>query len=363
MQFKLPKYRVPDFTSTAFTSAPDVTVEPAPLDSAAPENFHATSIYPEYFKVAGTWKLAPVSRMDCVVVIEDDTLLVKEMRRLRKGELVVVGRDDDISQGVYVHSEPFEGDSKEQTDPFFFRSSRSRETPMSRDYECLEALLEYESEDDHGHICWVLGPAVVFDYYSRQVMAGLIEAGYVHSILAGNAVATHDLEGALFGTALGNDIRTNVPTSGGHYCHIDLINKVRNCGSIGAFIKKYDIKEGIMAACTRQMIPYVLAGSIRDDGPLPEVYPDVYAAQDAMRSITDKATTVICMATQLHSIATGNMTACFRKTGDAIRPVYFYIVDTAEFASNKLRDRGSLSAISITTNVHDFLGNLSRRLL
>lgn len=361
MQFKLPEYRRPDFSGEAFGKAPDATLAPVATDAVAPDNFHATSIYPEYFKFEGEWRLAETSRMDCVVVLSDGQLRVTEIRRLKKGDMVVTGRHDDISEGIYVNCEPFASDAKANSASFSFRSSRSRETPMSRDYECLEALLDFES--DYGHICWVLGPAVVFDHYSRQVMSGLVEAGYVHSILAGNAVATHDLEAAVFGTALGNDIITNAPVEGGHYCHLELINRVRSAGSIEEFVARNDIKDGIMASCTRHRIPFVLAGSIRDDGPLPEVYRDVYSAQDAMRSITDRATTVICMATQLHSIATGNMTACFRKSGDTIRPVYFYIVDTTEFAFNKLRDRGSLSAISITTNVHDFLGNLSRRLL
>lgn len=361
MQFKLPEYRKPDFSGEAFCKAPDATLAPAAMDAVAPDNFHATSIYPEYFKLKGEWRLAETSRMDCVVVLSDGQLRVTEIRRLKKGDLVVTGRNDDISEGIYINCEPFVSDAKASPAAFSFRNSRSRETPMSRDYECLEGLLDFES--DYGHICWVLGPAVVFDHYSRQVMSGLVEAGYVHSILAGNAVATHDLEAAVFGTALGNDIITNAPVEGGHYCHLELINRVKSAGSIEEFVARNDIKDGIMASCTRHRIPFVLAGSIRDDGPLPEVYRDVYAAQDAMRSITDRATTIICMATQLHSIATGNMTACFRKSGDTIRPVYLYIVDTTEFAFNKLRDRGSLSAISITTNVHDFLGNLSRKLL
>lgn len=361
MDFVLPGYRHPSFEGAQFKSAPDARFEPAPAAGIAPDNFHATSIYPEYFKVQGQWKLAPVSRMDCAVVHKGEELLITEIRRVEKGDLVLIGRNDDHTEGIYIHSDPFETDRKKLGDPFSFRSSRSRETPMSRDYECLEALLDYES--DYGHISWVLGPAVVFDHYSRQVMAGLIQAGYVHSILAGNAVATHDIEGAVFGTALGNDIHTNMPVPKGHYCHIDTINMIKSAGSIEEFIKQRQITDGIMAACVRHGVPYVLAGSIRDDGPLPEVHRNVYEAQDAMRKYTDKATTVICMATQLHSIATGNMTACFRKVGDDIRPVYFYIVDTTEFAANKLKDRGSLSAIAITTNVHDFLGNLSRRLL
>jgi lysine-ketoglutarate reductase/saccharopine dehydrogenase-like protein (TIGR00300 family) len=361
MHFSPPAYKHPDFSKPAFRNAPEAKLATVTAEGVAPENFHATSIYPEYFRLASGWRLAHVSRMDCAVVLKGEELHVVEFRRLHKGDQVFVGRNDDISEGIYLHVDGFESDMKTTGDAFAFRYSRSRETPMSRDYDMLEALLDYDR--DNGHICWVLGPAVVFDYYSRQVMSGLIEAGYVHSVLAGNAVATHDIEGEVFGTALGSDIHTNRPTSKGHYCHLDTINQIKAQGSIEGFLDQRLIRDGIMAACVRHRIPYVLAGSIRDDGPLPEVFGNVYDSQDAMRKITDQATTVVCMATQLHSIATGNMTASFVKVGDLIRPVFFYIVDTTEFAANKLRDRGSLNAISITTNVHDFLSNLSRRLL
>ena len=194
-------------------------------------------------------------------------------------------------------------------------------------------------------------------------MSDLIEAGYVHAILAGNALATHDLEGAYMGTALGQDIYTHVSQPNGHYNHLETINRVRLHGSIPAFIEKEHIDNGIIYSCEKCGVPYVLGGSIRDDGPLPPVYGDVYAAQDAMRNQLRSATTVICMATMLHTIAAGNMTPSYRVTADGtVRKVYFYCVDVSEFAVNKLGDRGSLSARGIVTNVQDFVVLLQKSL-
>ena len=120
----------------------------------------------------------------------------------------------------------------------------------------------------------------------------------------------------------GVDIYTQEARANGHYHHIDVINKVRACGSIPAFVEKYDIPGGIMRACVQKNVPFVLTGSIRDDGPLPEVYSDVYRGQDAMRALVRKATTVICVATQLHTIAVGNMTPSFRVVDGAVRPLF-----------------------------------------
>ena len=225
---------------------------------------------------------------------------------------------------------------------------------------CIRDRLKNERED--GFCVWVLGPACTFDYDSREAMAHLIAHGYVDALFAGNALATHDLEASVFKTALGQDIYTQQSRSGGHYHHLETINMVRASGSIEAFIDEKGIEDGIMAAALKTGIPYVLAGSIRDDGPLPGVVADVYEAQANMRAVVRKATTVIALATQLHTIATGNMTPSYCVRGGVIRPVNFYAVDISEFAVNKLRDRGSLSATSIVTNVQDFLVNLRRGL-
>ena len=169
--------------------------------------------------------------------------------------------------------------------------------------------------------------------------------------------------GRYLNTALGQNIYTQYSQPNGHYNHIDTINRVKFHGSIPAFVEKEGIDNGIIYSCVKKDVPFVLVGSIRDDGPLPEVYANVYEGQDAMRDCVRKATTVICMATTLHSIATGNMTPSFRVMPDGtIRQVYFYSVDVSEFAVNKLGDRGSLSAKSIVTNVQDFVVNVSKGL-
>lgn len=358
----MPVYHAPNFSADAFVNAPDVRFQPVEKNGIAPEGYHSTSMFPEYFKIKGRWILAEKSRMDCSVIITSDTTVkVVENRNLKAGDLVILGRTEDCRDGIYVHCSGFEEQDKEITDRFVFRQGRSRETSFTKDYDRLINLLKYEK--DYGNILWVMGPAFAFDYDARRAMATLVDHGYAHGVLAGNALATHDLEGALLNTALGQDIYTQRPHENGHYNHLDVINKVRRSGSIPNFIADYHIDNGIIHSLVKNNVPYVLAGSIRDDGPLPEVIGDVYAAQDAMRGLTQKATTVICLATMLHTIATGNMTPSFTITDDGtVRPVFLYCVDAAEFAVNKLADRGSLSSIGIVTNVQDFITILAKGL-
>jgi hypothetical protein len=182
-------------------------------------------------------------------------------------------------------------------------------------------------------------------------------------LLAGNALATHDLEAACFGTGLGQDIYTQELQTLGHYNHLDILNAVRQAGSIKAGMQALHITDGIIHACEKMNIPYVLAGSIRDDGPLPETIADAYLSQDRMRTHARLATTVITMATQLHSIAFGNMTPSYRMLADGtVRPVFFYVVDMSEFSADKLANRGSAQARAILTNVQDFIVNLRNNL-
>ena len=362
MSFEIPSYHAPDFTQEKFRNAPNVRWAPAPKDGVAPEHYHSTSMYPEYFKLEGVWTLAKESRMDASVVIgAEGELLVVENRYLKQGDKVILGRSENCEEGIYMHCHGFEEPGEALEDQFVFRQGRSRETSYAKDYDRLIELLRHEKEN--GNILWVMGPAFSFDYDARRAMQALVENGYAHGLLAGNALATHDLEGALLNTALGQDIYTQMPHKNGHYNHLDVINKVRRSGSIPNFIADYNIDNGIMHSIVKNDIPYVLAGSIRDDGPLPEVIGDVYAAQRAMRNLTEKATTVICLATMLHTIATGNMTPSFTVTEDGtVRPVFLYCVDAAEFAVNKLADRGSLSSIGIVTNVQDFITILAKGL-
>jgi len=364
MRFKLKKYSPPCFDLPEFASAPNAALVPAPLDGVAPLEYHSTSIFPEYFKVDGRWILAEESRMDCVAVYENGAVSVREFRRLKKGDLVFTGRTEDGSQGIYVHPNGFDDTSEPGGggESFVFRQGRSRETAFSMDYDFLYEQLRYEKE--HGYIVWVAGPACTFDADSRNAFSNLCEHGFVHALLAGNALAVHDLEGAYKKSALGQDLYTQAYHPNGHYNHLDTINRVRQCGSIPAFIKEEGISDGILYQCVKKGIPYVLTGSIRDDGPLPGVYGDVYAGQNAMREHISKATTIIGMATALHSIAAGNIAPSFRVMKDGlIRPVYFYLVDISEFTANKLSDRGSLSAKSIITNVQDFIVHTSKNLI
>ncbi|MCP4751583.1 MAG: hypothetical protein GY866_11865 [Proteobacteria bacterium] len=358
----IPPYTPPDFTSGALATAPAARTEPAPQDGVAPENFHGTSNHPEYIHLAGgKWVLAPENRMDCVMVLNGETIDIVEGRRLKKGDKVVVGRTENGEEGIVVHTEGFDEARVEAGDKFSFRTRGTRETPFSRCYDRLYEILRHDR--DRGYIVWVLGPAVAFDKDSRDAMQGMIENGYCHALLAGNALATHDLEAACYRTGLGQNIYTQALQPLGHYNHLDILNSVRKSGSISEAIDQLDLKDGIIYACEKCNVPYLLAGSIRDDGPMPEIIANVYNAQDEMRTHARKATTVITLATQLHSIAFGNMTPSYRMMEDgSIRPVYYYIVDMSEFSADKLANRGSAQAVAILTNVQDFMINLWKNL-
>jgi len=361
--FKLPQFRPPDFAGSPLNNAPPVQFKEVERAGVAPEGYHATSIYPEYFQVSkGEWVLPRHSRMDCVAVLEaDGTIEVREFRLLKPADLVAIGRRENGEDGIFVHVDAF-GWEYPVSEKFAFRTTVSRETSFSYDYDELYNLLEYEREK--GFLLWVLGPAVAFDRDSRDSLAAIIEDGFVHGVLAGNALATHDIEASLYGTALGQDIYTKRHAHLSHYKHLDTINLIRGIGSIKAAVEKGIVKDGIMASLVRRGVPYVLAGSIRDDGPMPEVIASAYEAQSRMRELVRKATTIIAMATQLHSIATGNMTPSYTVMDDgAVRPVYFFTIDMSEFAANKLADRGSLTAKSILTNTQDFVVNLHRKLI
>ena len=359
--FRLPTYTAPDFSVPACQAAPNVTTRPAPADGVLPDKFYATTIYPEYFKVDGYWRLVDAPRMDCCVVIRNGLPHALEARHVKQGDSVVIGRSENLSSGICIHHQAFVNGDSGIRQSFAFRTGRSRESSYSRDYDEMYEILRHDR--DHGRILWVLGPAVDFDYDARHAMEELIRNGFVHALFGGNALATHDLEAGLYHTGLGQDIYTKELILNGHYHHLDTINLVRRAGSIPAFLKEHGIRDGIMAACVEKEVPFVLAGSIRDDGPLPGVLENVYEAQDAMRKYTQTATTVIALATQLHTIATGNMTPSWQIVDGTVRPVYFYTVDISEFAVNKLRDRGSLSVNSIVTNVQDFLVHAARNLL
>lgn len=301
--------------------------------------------------------------MDAVIVDTGVILDVVEARRLKRGQLVAVGRTEDGEEGILVYTSGFEPQGQNKAEKFSFRIRGTRESAFSASYESLYDLLRYDR--DHGYIVWVAGPAVSFDKDSRESLGALIEAGYCDALLAGNALATHDLEAGHFGTGLGQDVYNQRSVPGGHYHHLDILNEVRRLGGVPKALDAWSEDDpGIMRALVNKKVPYVLAGSIRDDGPLPEVIPDAYEAQDQMRVHARRATTVIAMATQLHSIAFGNQVPGYRVLEDgSVRPVILVVVDTTEFSADKLANRGSAQARAFLTNVQDFLINLRRKLV
>jgi lysine-ketoglutarate reductase/saccharopine dehydrogenase-like protein (TIGR00300 family) len=230
-------------------------------------------------------------------------------------------------------------------------SEVSREKPI--DYALMARLLVDERQRG-GYPIWVTGPALVHSR-ARNDMSWFIANGFVGALLAGNAVAVHDIEASIFGTTLGMT-HTGESTSGGHGLHMRAINKVRAAGSIANAVKQGIVKDGIMYSCVVHSVPFVLTASIRDDGPLPDVITDMLEAQDAMKRHTIKATMAILIATALHAIATGNMLPAFSTEKDgSMRELPTICVDSSEFVVSKLKDRGTHQAFGVVTNAQDFM--------
>jgi lysine-ketoglutarate reductase/saccharopine dehydrogenase-like protein (TIGR00300 family) len=289
--------------------------------------------------------------MDCAIRRVGTALEVIEPRRLKRGDQVAMGLAEDGAEGIYVHAAGFLGGAHSANEFRFMSSEVSRERPVN--YEELAARL-IEEKTRGGSLIWVAGPALVHSR-ARGDFEWFIRQGFVQAVLAGNAVAVHDIEAAIFGTTLGMT-STGRPTDGGHGLHMRAINQVRAAGSIEAAVEQGLIRGGIMHALVTHRIPFVLAGSIRDDGPLPGVLTDSLAAQDAMREHTVKATGAILIATALHAIAVGNMLPAYHTHYDGIpTPLMTICVDQTEFVVNKLKDRGTHQAYGVVTNAQDFM--------
>lgn len=346
-------YRPPDFQSARLREAPDARFAPAPADGVLPAEFFSTTNLPTYVKVAGEWRLPSAPRMDSAIVLaEGGAPQVLEGRYVHAGQPVAVGHREDGSEGILVHGTGLTDAAGAEEEEFKFMSSEvSREKPV--DYPEMARLLRAE-RDRGGHVVWVVGPAVLHSR-GRDIVSWFIEHGYVSALLGGNAVAVHDIEQALMGTTLGMD-HNGRPHPGGHSYHMRAINQIREAGSIAAAVERGVLTEGIMYSCVRHDVPFLLAGSIRDDGPLPDVITDVVEAQDRMREHARRTTMVIMIATALHSIAYGNMLPAFAgHTDETIRPIKTIVVDSDEFVVNKLKDRGTHQAFGVITNAQDFL--------
>ena len=341
---------MPDFTSPPFAGAPSARFEPLPADGVLPEGFFSTSNLPTYIHLDGRWVAPTRPRMDCVVVKRAGGLETIEPRRLKRGDLVAMGEAEDGTEGIVVHSAGFLGGAHGANEFRFMSTEVSRERPVN--YEELAARLG-EEKSRGGCLVWVVGPALVHSR-ARADFEWFIRHGYVQAVLAGNAVAVHDIEAAIFGTTLGMS-STGHPTEGGHGLHMRAINRVRAAGSIEAAVRSGVIASGIMHTLVTERIPFVLAGSIRDDGPLPGVLNDTLAAQDAMREHTVRATGAVFVATALHAIAVGNMLPAFYLDRGAPAPLMTICVDQTEFVVNKLKDRGTHQAYGVVTNAQDFM--------
>lgn len=349
-------YREPDFSKPSLANAPECRFEPAPADTVLPDGFMSTTNFPTYVKVGGKWRMPERPRMDSHLVWDPATerLMIKEFRLVRQGDLVAVATSEDGSEGVLVWDRGFlaEVDDTLIPEAFAFMSSEvSREKPVNYDAIFREFV---KNRGPKGYILWVIGPALVHAR-GRIAMEWLIHNGYCHGLITGNAVGVHDVEAALYGTTLGM-MADGSGTAGGHATHMRAINEVKKAGSIQALVDNGSLKGGIMHALTVTQTPYVLAGSIRDDGPLPETIPSALDSQEAMRELTVKATMVVMVATALHAIAAGNMlpTFCVRPDG-SMDEITTICVDQTEFVVSKLKDRGTHQAFGVVTNAQDFM--------
>jgi lysine-ketoglutarate reductase/saccharopine dehydrogenase-like protein (TIGR00300 family) len=341
----------PDFTQPPFTTFPDARFAPAPADGVLPDGFFSTTNLPTFVRVKGQWLAPREPRMDGGLVLDrDGNVWVREGRRLAKGDVVAVGDKEDGTQGIFVqtHMVPHGADP----DAFTFMSSEvSREKPI--DYAHMARVL-IDEKNRGGYPIWITGPALVHSR-ARSDMSWFIANGFVGALLAGNAVAVHDIEASIYGTTLGMSATGEI-TQGGHGLHMRAINRVRAAGSIAAAVEQGIITDGIMYSCVKHNVPFVLTGSIRDDGPLPGVITDMLVAQDAMRRHTIKATMAIMIATALHAIATGNMLPAFVQQPDgSMRELPTICVDSSEFVVSKLKDRGTHQAFGVVTNAQDFM--------
>jgi lysine-ketoglutarate reductase/saccharopine dehydrogenase-like protein (TIGR00300 family) len=282
--------------------------------------------------------------MDCALVVADGRARTVPMHRVRGGDDVVVGSD-----GVRVHAPSHARD----TQMFEFMASEvSSEKPKAllaaRVAERLRAARERG-----GRVLVVAGPALVHTGGAPD-LARLVAEGWVDVLFAGNGFATHDIEANVLGTSLGVSVAEGVPTEGGHANHIRVINEVRRHGSIAAAVEAGFVSGGVMHACVRAGVPFVLGGSIRDDGPLPDVIPDTVAAADALREQIPGVEVALMLASTLHAIATGNCLPAWVET---------FCVDINQAVVTKLADRGSHQALGIVTDVGPFVRQLADHLL
>jgi lysine-ketoglutarate reductase/saccharopine dehydrogenase-like protein (TIGR00300 family) len=320
----------------------EAVVRPAPADGVFPEDFYSTTNLETVVRLGGHWVPVEQPEMDCGLVVNGSRVRTVPVSDVREGDSIVCG-----ASGIRVVL-PVR-DHKAVEDEFGFMSSTvSSEKPQALLVrQIADRMREVKSEG--GRILWVAGPAVVHTGASVPLVA-LVEHGWVDVLFSGNALATHDIESSLFGTSLGVDLAAGVGVEHGHEHHIRAINTIRAAGSVKAAVDTGVLTSGLMHAMVEAGKPFVLVGSVRDDGPLPDVHTDVIEGQRAMRAQLPGVGFAIMVATMLHSIATGNLLPA---------SVPLVAVDINPATVTKLADRGSAQAVAIVTDIGLFLEQLA----
>ncbi|MEX0718395.1 MAG: TIGR00300 family protein [Planctomycetaceae bacterium] len=324
----------------------DCRLVPADIAGCFPEGFYSTTNQDTDVRLDGDWIAVDKQEMDCGIRVDRAARTAEcvPMTEVREGDAIVVGR-----AGTRVH--PQERDMGRRDVFSFMQSTVSSEKPKGVTLREIAREMR-RARDGEGKILVVGGPAIVHTG-SREHFSRMIRDGYVNLLFAGNALATHDIEQSFFETSLGISMRHGGSIEEGHEHHLRSINRIRRAGGIRAAIESELLTSGIMYECVTHEIPFVLAGSIRDDGPLPEVITDVLEAQRKMRSLIGDVTFALMVATTLHSIAVGNLLPARVKV---------VCVDINPATVTKLADRGTFQTVGLVTDVEPFLRVLGQEL-
>jgi lysine-ketoglutarate reductase/saccharopine dehydrogenase-like protein (TIGR00300 family) len=319
----------------------DVHLEPAPADGVFPEDFYSTTNLETFVRLDGHWLPVQWPEMDCGIVIDRSTRTARTipLAQVRAGEEIVTG-----TQGIRVV--PLGRDRASRA--FEFMGSAVSSEKPKRLVLARVARLMRDTRESGKKIVAVLGPAVIHTG-AAPAFARLVADGWIDVVFGGNAVAVHDIESAFFNTSLGINLSEGESVEGGHEHHLRSINRIRRCGGIKQAVAQGVLTKGLFYEIVKHDVPYVLAGSIRDDGPLPDVITDSVEAQQAMREHVREAGLCLMLCSMLHSIATGNLLPA---------TVHTVCVDINPAVATKLSDRGSFQTIGIVTDVGLFLDGL-----
>ncbi|VEP14792.1 conserved hypothetical protein [Hyella patelloides LEGE 07179] len=331
---------------TSAETSQDAEIETCDLDGVAPDDFYVTNIYPTEIKINGEWIRVQKQRMDGAIVVQDKTAQCKILRDLQKDDAVVVG-----VEGIRTVRKAEVREKKANEEFSFMGAGVSSERRVELVVEQIAWELR-RIRDRGGKVVVTAGPVVIHTGGAKH-LSHLIREGYVQGLLGGNAIAVHDIEQALMGTSLGVDMQKGVPVRGGHRHHLKVINTVRRYGSITKTVEAGALPKGVMYECVKHDVPFCLAGSIRDDGPLPDTQMDLIKAQEEYAQLLEGTEMILMLSTMLHSIGVGNMTPA---------GVKMVCVDINPAVVTKLSDRGSLESIGIVTDVGLFLSLLVNQL-